>query len=326
MLKEKEDSSCTQVIVGQNREENTQEQPESIPAQPKGVENVERAIPLPFPHIVIQPSKKIEEAEKVIIETFRKVEVNIPLLDVIKQIPKYAKFLKDLCTHRRRLKVNEKVNMGRNVSALFEKQRSTMPEKCKDPGTFTIPCIIGNNRIENAMLDLRASINVMPFSIFTVLSLDPLQPISVVIHLANRSITNPAGVVEDVLVRVNDLIFLAEFYILDMQEGESMKSAAPIILGRQFLKTTRTKIDVHARTLTMEFGDSIVSFNILDAMKHPFEEHSVFQIDLFDDLIDEQFFELLEEDFSLTFSKLIDTSICEYCNNSSMCDTCISDF
>ncbi|XP_027351112.1 uncharacterized protein LOC113862196 [Abrus precatorius] len=91
-------------------------------------------------------------------------------------------------SRRRHLKGNEKVNIGRNVSALFEKQRSTMSEKCKDPETFTIPCIIG-----------------------------------VVIQLANRSITNPAGIIEDVLVRVNDLIFPADFYILDMQEGESMK-------------------------------------------------------------------------------------------------------
>ncbi|XP_027364478.1 uncharacterized protein LOC113871585, partial [Abrus precatorius] len=286
--KEKGDPKCAPSTVDLNGEEKVQEQPEPTSAQPKAAENVDRPIPLPFPQRVIQPSKKIEEAEKEILETFRKVEVNIPLLDAIKQIPKYAKFLKDLCTHRRRLKGNEKVNMGRNVSALFEKQRSTMPEKCKDPGTFTIPCIIGNNMIENAMLDLGASINVMPLSIFTSLSLGPLQPTGVVIQLANRSITNPAGIVEDVLVRMNDLIFPADFYILDMQEGESVKGAAPIILGRPFLKTARTKIDVHAGTLTMEFGDSIVRFNILDAMKHPLEEHSVFQIDLLDDLIDDQ--------------------------------------
>ncbi|XP_027347999.1 uncharacterized protein LOC113859417 [Abrus precatorius] len=256
MPKEKEDSSCTPSTVGQNREEKTQEQLESIPTQTKGAKNVERAISLPFPQS--HPTK-------------------------------------------RRLKGNEKVNMGRNVSVLFEKQKSMMLEKCKDLGTFTILCIIGNNRIKNGMLDLGASINIMSLSIFTSLSLGPLQPTGVVIQLANRSITNLAWIVEDVLVKVNDLIFLADFYILDMQEGESMKSVAPITLGRPFLKTTRTKIDVHARTLTIEFGDNIVCFNILDAMKHPSEEHSTFQIDLFDDLIDEQFYAFLEEEFSLNF-------------------------
>jgi len=95
----------------------------------------------------------MEEADNEILETFRKVEVNIPLLDAIKHIPRYAKILKDMCTHKRHLKGNEKVNMGRNVSALIEKHVAAIPEKCKDPGTFTIPCIIGSNRFENEMLD-----------------------------------------------------------------------------------------------------------------------------------------------------------------------------
>ena len=104
-------------------------------------------------------NKKLAEVEldKEIMETFRKVEVNIPLLEAIKQIPKYAKFLKDLCTHRRRLKGNEKVSMGRNVFAIIQ---PSIPPKCKDLGTFTIPCIIGNKQFSQAMLDLGASINV----------------------------------------------------------------------------------------------------------------------------------------------------------------------
>nr|KYP32002.1 hypothetical protein KK1_047423 [Cajanus cajan] len=118
----------------------------------------------------------MEEVDKEILETFRKVEVNIPLLDAIKQIPRYAKFLKDLCTHKRKLKGNERICMGRNVSALIGKSVPHIPKKCKDPGTFCVPCIISNNKFENAMLDLGASINVMPLSIFNYLSLGTLQP------------------------------------------------------------------------------------------------------------------------------------------------------
>nr|KYP47182.1 hypothetical protein KK1_031205 [Cajanus cajan]KYP52313.1 hypothetical protein KK1_025786 [Cajanus cajan] len=114
----------------------------------------------------------MEEVDKEILETFRKVEVNIPLLDAIKQIPRYAKFLKDLCTHKRKLKGNERISIGRNVSALISELVPHIPEKCKDPGTFYVPCIIGNNKFENAMLNLRASIIVMPLSIFNSLSLD----------------------------------------------------------------------------------------------------------------------------------------------------------
>nr|KYP76067.1 hypothetical protein KK1_020289 [Cajanus cajan] len=176
--------------------------------------------------------------------------------------------------------------MGRNVSALIGKSVPHIPEKCKDPGTFCIPCIIGNKKFENAMLDLGASINVMPLSIFKSLSLGPMQPTGVVIQLANRSVPHPIGFIEDVLVRVGELIFPANFYVLDMEEGLSHGSI-PIILGRPFSKTARTKIDVYAGTLSMEFGDSIVHFNILDAMRHPSEDHSVFRAKILDDVVDE---------------------------------------
>nr|KYP33900.1 hypothetical protein KK1_045202 [Cajanus cajan] len=76
------------------------------------------------------------------------------LLGLETQIPRYAKFLKELCTHKRKLKGNERINMGRNVSALIGKVVPHIPKKCKDPSTFCIPCIIGNNKFENAMLDL----------------------------------------------------------------------------------------------------------------------------------------------------------------------------
>jgi len=107
----------------------------------------------------------------------------------------------------------------------------------------------------------------------------------VVIQLANRSVAHPAGLVDDVLVCVGELIFPADFYILDMEEGFSHGSA-PIILGKPFFKTARTKIDVHAGTLSMEFDDIVVRFNILDAMKHPSEGHSVFHVDIIDDAVD----------------------------------------
>ena len=174
--------------------------------------------------------------------------------------------------------------MSRNVSALMQPM---MPQKCKDPEIFTIPCTIGESKFENAMLDLGASINVMPTSIFNSLALGPLQNTGVVIQLANRSNAHPAGLVEDVLVKVNNLVFPADFYILDM-EGETQSSRAPIILGRPFLRTARTKIDVYTGTLSMEFGDSIVQFDIFNAtMKHPVEEHSLFQIEVLADLVED---------------------------------------
>ena len=140
------------------------------------------------------------------------------------------------------------------------------------------------------MLDLGASVSVMPLSIFNSLSLGPLQSTDVVIHLANRSVAYPAGFIEDVLVRVGELIFPVDFYVLNMEEGFSHGSV-PIILGRPFMKIARTKIDVYAGTLSMEFGDIVVHFNILDAMKHPSEDHSIFHAEIIDQIVDDYMFD-----------------------------------
>ncbi|CAN6725356.1 unnamed protein product [Malus baccata var. baccata] len=131
---------------------------------------------------------KNEEEEKDILETFRKVHVNIPLLDAIKQIPKYAKFLKKLCTTRKRIREKEVVHVSENVSALLQRK---LPPKCKDPGSFTIPCVIGNTRFDQAMLDLGASINVMPYSVYASMNLGELKNDGVIIQLADRSNAYP---------------------------------------------------------------------------------------------------------------------------------------
>ncbi|KAM2115565.1 hypothetical protein ACFX1Q_023982 [Malus domestica] len=202
---------------------------------------------VPFPRRFMQSKK--EEAEKDILETFRKVQVNIPLLDAIKQVPRYAKFFKELCTTRKRISTRKVVKVGENVSAILQRK---LPPKCKDPGSFTIPCVIGNTRFESAMLDLGASINVMPYSIYASMNLGELKNDGVIIQLADRSNAYPKGILEDVVVQVNHLIFPADFYVLEMDESDHAPSL-PILLGRPFMKTAQTKIDVFNGTLTMEF-------------------------------------------------------------------------
>ncbi|XP_070682432.1 uncharacterized protein [Malus domestica] len=168
----------------------------------------------PFPCRFMQ--SKNEENEKDILETFRRVEVNIPLLDAIKQVPRYAKFFKELCTTGKRISNKEVVKVSENISAVLQRK---LPTKCKDPGSFTIPCVIGNNKFEHAMLDLGASINVMPYSIYASMNLGELKNDGVIIQLANRSNAYPKGVLEDVLVQVNDLVFPADFYVLEMEDS-----------------------------------------------------------------------------------------------------------
>ncbi|CAN6716326.1 unnamed protein product [Malus baccata var. baccata] len=236
--------------------------------------NVSNSIPSRF-----MQTKK-EEAEKDILETLRKVQVNIPLLDAIKQVPRYAKFLKELCTTRKRISTKEVVKVGENVSAILQRK---LPPKCKDPGSFTIPCVIGNTRFKSAMLDLGASINVMPYSIYVSMNLGELKHDGVTIQLADRSNAYPKGVLEDVLVQVDHLIFPADFYVLEMDESDHALSL-PILLGRPFMKTAQTKIDVYNRTLSMEFDGENVNFNLSDSIKYPSEDHSCFSIDIIDSL------------------------------------------
>ncbi|KAM1152015.1 hypothetical protein ACFX14_034602 [Malus domestica] len=150
----------------------------------------------PFPHMFMQSKK--DESDKDILDTFRKVQVNIPLLDAIKQVPKYAKFLKELCTTRKRASNKEVVRVSENVSVVLQRK---LPHKCKDPGSFTIPCVIGNTCFESAMLDLNALINVMPYSINASMNLGELKNDGVIIQLADRSNAYLKGVLEDVLVQ-----------------------------------------------------------------------------------------------------------------------------
>ncbi|CAN6700814.1 unnamed protein product [Malus baccata var. baccata] len=280
--------------------------PNSSNSSNKG-KNVSSSVPTnDFPANVPFPSRfkqtKKEEAEKDILETFRKVQVNIPLLDAIKQVPRYAKFLKELCTNRRRISTKEVVKVGENVSAILQRK---LPPKCKDPGSFTIPCVIGNSMFEYAVLDLGASINVMPYSIYASMNLGALKNDGVIIQLADRSNAYPKGVLEDVLVQVNHLIFPADFYVLEMDESDHAPSL-PILLGRPFMKTARTKIDVYNGTLTMEFDGEVINFNLSDSMKYPSENHSCFAIDVIDSLTQDHFDKLNDDALELVIAQGMD--------------------
>ncbi|XP_026435992.1 uncharacterized protein LOC113333800 [Papaver somniferum] len=157
-----------------------------------------------------------ETLYKKIYEIFKKIQVKIPFLEAIKQVPRYAKFLKELCTNKHKLTGNEVMSVGENATAYLLKK---LPPKLKDPSSFTVPCTIGKTSFTKALIDLGASINVMPSSIYESLNLGPLKSTDVVIELADRSNVYPKGVVEDVLVQVNELIFPADFYVLDMNNG-----------------------------------------------------------------------------------------------------------
>ncbi|KAM1329294.1 hypothetical protein ACFX2F_013476 [Malus domestica] len=165
----------------------------------------------PFPRRFMQSKK--DESDKDILDTFRKVQVNIPLLDAFKQVPKYAKFLNELCTTRKRASNKE-------------------------------------------------------------------------------------------VVRVNHLVFPTNFFVLEMEDSNHSPQL-PILLGRPFMKTARTKIDVFKGTLTMEFDREVIDFNISDAMRYPHDGHSCFSIDVIDSWAQEFLDDLSEDALEKTLTQSI---------------------
>ena len=122
--------------------------------------------PASYPHRLRAP-KKVNNHSK-IYELFKQVKLNIPLLDAIKQIPSYAKFMKDLRIVKIKLGVNKEAFMTEQSTSLI---RNNLPPKYKDPGSPTISIVVGSSKLGHALVDLRASVNLLPYSVYVELGL-----------------------------------------------------------------------------------------------------------------------------------------------------------
>ena len=214
-------------------------------------------------------------------EVFKNLHINIPFADALEQMPSYVKFMKDILSHKRRLADFETVNLTEECSVILQRK---MPQKLKDPGSFTIPCTIGNAIFERALCDLGASINLMPLSIFKHLGLGEARPTTVTLQLADRSLKHPRGVIEDVLVKVDKFIFPADFIVLDMEEDKEI----PIILGRPFLATGKAMIDVQRGELKLRVQEDEVKFNVFKAVRHPAESDTCFMAEIVEAIVSSQ--------------------------------------
>ncbi|XP_048231776.1 uncharacterized protein LOC125370430 [Ricinus communis] len=172
--------------------------------------------------------------------------------------PAYAKFFEELNTNKRRYANNEKVQVA---SVILQHQ---LPLKMKDPDSFTIDITIGDKKHTKVMLDLGASINLMPYSIYERLGLGGLKPTTMSLQFADISIKYPRGIVEDLLVQVGKLIIPVDFVVLDMENTPTRDKEQTILLGRPFMTTTRTVIDMHDEKLTMTVLGETVEFKVFD--------------------------------------------------------------
>ncbi|GAV68159.1 LOW QUALITY PROTEIN: hypothetical protein CFOL_v3_11662, partial [Cephalotus follicularis] len=201
--------------------------------------------------------KKLARMEEMM-ELFKQAQINIPLLDAIRQVPAY-KFLKDLCTTKRKMKtyIPKTVHLTEKVSAVLSNK---LPPKLKDPGAPLISCKIGNLQIERALLDLGASVNILPSSVYDHFGFGELKPAEVTLQLADRSLKIPKGFIEDVLVKVDELYFPVDFLVLDM-ETPTIGKPHSIILGHPFLATANACINYRSGAMDISFGNKKLRIN-----------------------------------------------------------------
>ena len=223
---------------------------------------VEKSTPPLFPQALKVKKKAINQTE--MLEVLRQVKVKIPLLDMIKQVPTYAKFLKDLCIVKRGLNVDKKAFLTKQVSDII--QCKTLV-KYKDLGCSTISVNIRGTCVEKALLDLGASVNLLPYSVYKQLGLGELKPTSITLSLADRSIKIPKGTMEDVLIQVDKFYHPVDFVVLDTEPVAVGTSYVPIILGRPFLATSNAIINCRNGVMQLTFGNMTLELNIFHLSK-----------------------------------------------------------
>ncbi|XP_068336534.1 uncharacterized protein [Pyrus communis] len=211
-------------------------------------------------------------------KTLAKVQINLPLIEAIKNIPSYAKFLKDVCTKKKKLVDFEKVFLIEQCSAVLLQK---LPPKKKDLGSFTISCTIGNSDFKRALIDFGASIILMPFSVFQQLGQGEIKPTSIILQLADRSIVYPRGIIEDLIIKVDNVYLPADFIVLDMDEDRQ----TPIILGHLFMATARTLINVETGTLTLRVQEQYVVFNLFEAIKRPNDVQDCMRVNVLESIM-----------------------------------------
>ncbi|XP_057739973.1 uncharacterized protein LOC130957095 [Arachis stenosperma] len=171
------------------------------------------------------------------LEIFKKLQINTSFAEALEKMPLYAKFLKELMTRKSNWGEKETIVLTEECSAIIQKK---LPHKLKDPGSFQIPCIIEDINIEKALCDLRASINLMSLAMMKRMRIEEAKPTRMALQLADKTFKFSHGVVEDLLVKVGEFIFLADFVVLDLEE----EANTSIIIGRPFLATAGAIIDV----------------------------------------------------------------------------------
>jgi hypothetical protein len=179
-------------------------------------------------------------------------------------------------------------------TAFFTEQMSVIiqhkvPPKYKDPGCPTISCTIGEYLVEHALLDLRASNNLLSFTVYQQMGLGDLKPTSMTLQLADRSVRTPKGMVEDVLIKIVNFYYHVDFIILDLEPTLHPDNGIPIIMGRPFLTTANTLINYRNGRMKITFGSMTAELNIFNVMQQQLEDDECHYVNLIDTMVQEEF-------------------------------------
>ncbi|KAJ0586747.1 putative nucleotidyltransferase, Ribonuclease H [Helianthus annuus] len=236
----------------------------------------------PFPQALVEPGTKSTKRgpqQEEMWEVFKQVKINIPLLDAIKQVPAYARYLKDMCTQKRQNKFPKKIDLTENVSVVLS---GAIPPKLRDPGAPLIPIQVGDFKMSRALLDLGASVSILPGSLYDQYDFGPLQRADTTVVLADLTLKLPRGIVCDVIVKVEDFYYPVDFLVLDYVSIDKTKQPN-VILGRPFLATANALIDCRNGTVDMTFGNRKVQLNVFSRASDSLVSDECFMADIIDE-------------------------------------------
>ncbi|GKA29241.1 reverse transcriptase domain-containing protein [Tanacetum coccineum] len=260
--------------------ESTTDQVERNPHQP----------PIPYPSR-LNKEKLQGKADIQIhnfLQMFKKIYFNISFAKALAHMSKFAKMVKDLLSNKEKLLELANTPLNENYTGVLHKK---LPEKLGDTGRFLIPCDFYGLESCMALVDLGASINLMPLSVWKTLSLPELTPTQMNLELATQTVVYPAGIAEDVFIQVGKFTFPADFVVVDYD----VDPRVPLILGRPFLRTDHALVDVHGEELTLRVGDEKLVFNVESTSKYPRKhgDESIHKIDILDITCKDHFHEVL---------------------------------
>nr|GEV02313.1 reverse transcriptase domain-containing protein [Tanacetum cinerariifolium] len=243
----------------------------------------------------VQPPMKLrdkanDQREK-IFQILKDLNFNISFADALILMPKFGPLIKSLLTNKDKLCELARTPLNEHCSVVLLKKFS---EKPGDPGKFLIPCDFPGKAQCLALADLGASINLMPLSMWNKLSLLDLTPTCMTLELADRSISLPVGVAEDVYVKVGTFHFSADFIVVDFDTDPRV----PLILERSFLKNGRALIDMFKGELTLRVGKEAITFNLDQTLRYSanYSDMMAKRIDVIDMACEEYLQEVLEVD------------------------------